>query len=174
MTDKEETNRDKLWEHAYSHEYNCAYAVECAKYMLKWWMKWSLIARLLTAFFTSTSAIAGWALWQSETGKTYWMFLAGIAAVVSIVDGVLGSQEKVKRYTELNAGFVRLTQNMRAILDDIAMNAEFAIDKMHERYESARTRYAELIETYPVDLFLTDGKAAAIQTDLNERRKHAS
>jgi len=172
MTD--DAIRDRLWSGVWNLEYNATYGHEEAKFMLRRWMAFDVVARLLAALFASSSAIAGWALWKSDTGKHYWLILAGIAAVVSIIDSVFASQEKVKRYTELSSSFIRLSQTLKAVLDDMQIMPEFEIVPMKDRYDTARTRYSELLEAFPEDLLYTKRAANTLQDMLNERREYVN
>ncbi|MEN8694391.1 MAG: hypothetical protein ACN4GG_10900 [Akkermansiaceae bacterium] len=167
--------RDRLWREVWSLEYDTAYAHESAKFMVRRWMKLDLSSRLLAALFTSGSAVAGWAFWSTTGwGRTSWMFLAGAAAVIAIVDGVLGSRQQIKRYSELSGSFVRLMHSLRGVLSDMRIDPKFDVQKVRTSHEETRSRYAELLETYPEDLFFTDSNANAIQDLINQRREYAN
>jgi hypothetical protein len=167
--------RDRLWVEVWNLEYDTAYAHETAKFMARRWMKLDLISRLLATLFTSGSAIAGWAFWTTTGwGRTSWMFLAGAAAIVAIVDGVLGSRQQIKRYSELSGSFVRLMHSLRGVLADMRIDPIFEIQTVRAKHEETRSRYAELLETYPEDLFFSDNNAIALQNLINQRRDNGN
>jgi len=133
-----------------------------------------LVSRLLTALFASSSAIAGWALWQNEAGKHVWIVLSGVTALVAILDGVLGSRDKLKRYAELSGSFVRLSQSLQGLLSDMRIEPNFDTAKIRPKRDEVRTRYSELLEQYPVDLFFTRKSENRVQEALNQKLEYAT
>jgi hypothetical protein len=174
-TERQDEMRDRLWNEVWNLEYDSVYAHEVARFMVRRWMMLDLWSRLLAALFTSGSAIAGWTLWTATgMGKNSWMLLAGSAAVVAIVDGVLGSRQQIKRYSDLSGSFARLMHSLRAILADMRIDPSFDLNSIRPRHEELRSRYAELLETYPEDLFFSNKNATAIQQRINQRRDYAN
>ncbi len=102
------------------------------------------------------------------------MFLAGAAAIVAIVDGVLGSRQQIKRYSELSGSFVRLMHSLRGVLADMRIDPIFEIQTVRAKHEETRSRYAELLETYPEDLFSSDNNAISLQNLINQRRDNGN
>jgi len=136
--------------------------------MLNRWLVLDHVSRILIALFASGSAVAGWSLWSSETGKVWWVALAAIAAVASIVAGTLGVQDRVKRFAETKTAFTRLRIRVDAVLAEMRIHHDFDIAQAQEAYHKVQEVYAEAFQSYPHDLFFTKHAQDCVQRALNQ------
>lgn len=70
------------------------------------------------AIGTST-AVAGWHVWQTPAGKTVWAFFGALVAVLTIVKPILQLAKDIERYSKLHTGYSDLFYDYRHIIDEV-------------------------------------------------------
>ncbi len=66
---------------------------------------WNTFLEIAIAAFAAGSAISAWSVWQTETGRSAWAILAGVASVAALLKPFLRLAEKAKNATTLHIGF---------------------------------------------------------------------
>jgi hypothetical protein len=166
----EDSLRDRLWDETWQLRYRTLFVEKAAEMMLNRWLVKDHITRLLVALFTSSSALAGWSLWSSPTGKGTWAILAGIAAVLSIASSTIGTQERVKRFTETHATFVRLRLRLERLLTRMRLDPSFDPSEIQGDFLQFNESYAESCATWPHDIFLTKRLRNRVQDEIDKQQ----
>ncbi|MBV9068281.1 MAG: hypothetical protein JO231_06195 [Acidobacteria bacterium] len=102
----------------------------------------NLTCEILLAF-SSSSAVAAWSLWQTETGSLAWKILSAVAAIIAIVKPLLALDKDIERYSELVVGYAALYYDMRKLIADAKINSGVAAEDW-ARFESFQQRMAAL------------------------------
>lgn len=103
-----------------------------------WLSKVNLVMEFMIAAFASSSAVAGFALWSSETGKVAWQLLAAVAATLAILKPLLRLTDKIKLLEEIIAGYRVLEHDLRKI--------EISIKQRRVYDEELRVRFAAALD----------------------------
>jgi len=135
-----------------------------AEKMLNIWLVVDHISRPIIALFASGSAITGWSMWNSENGKIVWAAMAGLAALLSIVTSTLGIQDRVKRFTETLAIFLRMRLRLECLLSKMRLNPEFETEEVEKDFIQFQEQYAEACPAWPHDIFFTEKLRNKVQT----------
>lgn len=95
-------------------------------------------SEIVVAITSSTSAIAGFAFWNTATGTSMWKFLLLLAAAISVVKPLLNLTKKIRSYEELLAGYRLLVHDLKDLKIDISQSREYT--KLHQ------ARFKKIIE----------------------------
>jgi len=88
--------RDELWTATFDTYYDAYYEELLAAALVRRWQRVDAFTKVLVALTASGSAVAGWTLWSQPGFKTSWTFIAGIAALLSILHSTLNVADRVK------------------------------------------------------------------------------
>jgi hypothetical protein len=108
-----------------------------------WLSRVNIVMEFMIAAFASSSAVAGFTLWNSETGKVAWQILAGIAATLAILKPLLRLTEKIKLLEETIAGYRVLEHDLRTIEISIKQRRTYD-NKLRVRFAAALDRMGAL------------------------------
>ena len=103
-------------------------------------------------------------MWNSENGKIVWAAMAGLAALLSIVTSTLGIQDRVKRFTETLAIFLRMRLRLECLLSKMRLNPEFETEEVEKDFIQFQEQYAEACPAWPHDIFFTEKLRNKVQT----------
>jgi hypothetical protein len=95
-------------------------------------------SEIVVAVTSSSSAIAGFAFWNSDAGSSLWKFMLALAAVISVVKPLLNLTKKIRLYEELLAGYRLLVHDLKDLRIDISQSREYT--KAHQ------ARFKKIIE----------------------------
>lgn len=145
--------RDTLWKASFDIFYDCYFEEIASHRLLQFWSVFDDVAKWLVALSASSSAVAGWALWQHETGKEIWLIISMLAGFLSITQSSLGIQSRIKSWSETKKSFVILRMELQSIRQDMEIDSEFDIDTMSKRIFSARAKYEDAMSQLGSDSF---------------------
>jgi len=77
--------------------------------------RWNLAHEIAIAIGTS-SALAAWAIWQTDTGVKVWAIITGLAAILSILKPILQISKQIERYSKLFAGHGDVLFDLEALI----------------------------------------------------------
>jgi hypothetical protein len=92
---------------------------------------------------TSTTGIAGWALWNTSGFSLVWAGIAGFAATLTILKPILKLEDKVLAANNLHTEYSRIFRRYTQIVKDIAYRETLDKD-IEERYEAVRNEAFEI------------------------------
>jgi hypothetical protein len=98
---------------------------------------------VILAIFTPTTAVAGWAVWKTETGATLWAWIAGGTAILALLKPFLDWPKDIDRYSRLHAEHTVLYYTFKQLVEDIETEEKITPD-IEKRFLDARERYAQL------------------------------
>lgn len=161
--------RDELWDKTWNTFYDVSYYVILFGIISKRWQKFDFYTRLLVAITASSSAVAGWALWNDANFKIFWVLLAGFASFISIVHTVASTQEKVTHYTKLNNSMNLLQIEYESFLNEMEIYPEFVVDDFFKKHQSLREEYKKILSSNVSDFLTTEKLKNEAQTILNKK-----
>lgn len=165
MTDK----RDNIWNAVFATYYDVYYEELLLEKLLSKWQLIDVLARTLISITASGSAIAGWALWERDEFKTYWAFLAGFSAILSILHTVFNVPELLKRHNQSLGGFSQLRLSFETLRYRMEIDSNFDIDKVSSDFEQLREEYSRCYRSRQKDLLNTNALTHRVQDQLNEK-----
>ncbi|HEX8475082.1 MAG TPA: hypothetical protein VF666_13715 [Pyrinomonadaceae bacterium] len=98
---------------------------------------------IVLAIGTSGSAISGWYVWQTATGKTVWAILTGAAALLAILKPALQLPKHIEQYSKLHTGYSSLSYDYGKLVDDIKATGGITRE-MTKSLNKAEERFKEL------------------------------
>jgi hypothetical protein len=104
----------------------------------------NLLMESLIALAASSSAISGWGLWQTPSGRTLWSLLAGTAAVLAILKPLLRQTERVQRLQEVVGGYLVLDHDLHVLEMSIAQRGLYDGDRVND-FNAAMKRKSDLL-----------------------------
>jgi hypothetical protein len=118
---------------------------------------------ILIAVGTSTTGIAGWALWNEPGFKIVWIALAGLAGTLAVVKPVLKLDDKLVLFTRLFSEHGRVAKGFTDLVADI--KARQSLDgETFKRFDALRST-TSAIELVPLGPRRLEQK---IQNQINE------
>jgi hypothetical protein len=131
-------DRKHYWDATYEPLNNSIFQELLAETLYRRWERVDVITNVLVLATASGSAIAGWALWGTPTGRFVWVAIAGVAAVCSVIHSAMKVPSKLKERGQARQDFIALRvdyENFRnglAVGVDARTKTEFV--KLQERY----------------------------------------
>jgi hypothetical protein len=160
--------RDRLWKVSFKTYYDSYYHELCANALINRWLTVDTTTNFLVAATVSGSAIAGWALWSSETGKVVWAIIAGIAALLSIASTSLRVQLLLQQYNEALKAFTDVRVQLETFRQELDLNPLFSIVKATKTHKELRNAYSKALQKKPNDFLNTRKFAESMQDRLND------
>ena len=160
--------RDNLWLASFEIFYDCYFEEIISHRLVQFWSQVDDVTKWLVAITASSSAVAGWALWNNIGYKELWLVLSMVASLLSITHGALGIQGRIKTWSENKKAFVILRMEMQAIRQDIRIDPQFDIDKMNERLVAVRLNYQDAMAQLSSESFRSEKLELKVQAKLNE------
>lgn len=97
----------------------------------------TLYLDIIIAVGTSTTGIAGWALWSRPNLSVLWATLAGVAASLAVVKPILRLDDKLVKLTRTYGEYGRVAAAYNHLVGDIAIRQNVD-DDILKRYEELR------------------------------------
>lgn len=164
--------RDIIWDKIFDIFYDSYYYEFLSKKIISKWLSIDEITKILVAITTSSSAIAGWSLWNKEGWQYIWIFLAGLSALLSVIHATLNVTQKIKEWTEIKRSFSSLRIECETNRGEMAMNAEFDIEFHKQFYKEKMKLYGELYSNLPNEFINTKKMRIKNQNELNHSIKN--
>jgi hypothetical protein len=131
------------------------------------------VVEIVLAIVAPGSAVAGFALWNSDAGKVAWAAIAFVAGVVAVAKPILGYAAKVEQYQKLATTYRAIANELEDLVSAIRGSASYtaaetsrfsgieerrralASDEPLEPVDEAlRSRFTQVVNReYPVDSF---------------------
>lgn len=165
LADPNEWN--SLWNCSFESYYDAFFQELCSEFAMQRWRLFDVVNKFLVGATASTSAIAGWTLWEDPIYRDIWAWVAGGAALLAILNGSINVSERIKEETLIFSGF----KNLRLELDHFRKKMSFMA---HESMLLYKKEYLEILDRYGKisvksrpDVFLTQKRKEKIQSKLN-------
>ncbi len=126
-------------------------------------------SKLLVALFTTGSAVTGWGVWTTGSGKVAWAICSGIAAVLSVVQSSLGVSDRLKTMLESRSRMLRIRLEFEALYNMLLLNPTFDVPKATEKFEALQREYVEAAAQMPKDWIYTTRDEVNVQETLNQK-----
>lgn len=171
MTKEDPSSEDErwtyLWQAVYDTYYDCYYQEFEAELLLLRWQKFDDGVRILVALTASSSAVAGWALWNQPGLRYVWVALAGLTAVLSIVHAALSVPGRIREWGDILRVFAGLRIDCETLQFRMKLQPLSPLEPLTEEFLAIRKRYAEGVQMLKNDTLRTGGLRARAQDLLN-------
>lgn len=162
-------SRDQIWAAVYDTWYRCAYNRLLADRLVGRWQSIDDVTKVVVALTASGSVVAGWALWTQSGFRLVWLGLAGLGAILSIINSALGVPSRLKDWANSKSQFGLLEIELETCRWQMRIDPDFSIEDYSKRYEEFRKRFGEAVNQLRSDFLATARLAQACQRDLDER-----
>lgn len=159
--------RDELWATTFDTYYDAYYQELLAGALVQKWQRFDVLTKVLVALTASGSAVAGWALWSQPGLKTAWTTLAGVAAVLSILESTLSVAERVKQNLDSEHRFGGLRSALETLRYEMRINAEFPVQDFTDKLIALRKQLSDYGQLEVHDLLTTTRLRNSVQDELN-------
>lgn len=112
------------------------------------------IADLLTAVTASGSAVAAWAVWQSNAMSVVWVALSSTAALLSVVFQALGVRDLSKRYTESRLVAQTLRLRVAGFRNKLRITNDWDSERLLSQLDAFESEFREFLKQHPQDSML--------------------
>jgi len=160
-------NRDEVWNAAWETFYDTYYHVILFEMLSKRWQTLDFLTKLLVTITTSSSAVAGWALWNDNDYKIVWLVLAGFASFISIIHTTLNVNEKVKKYSDLSNKMSSVKYDFESFQHEMKVYPDFDVKDFYNKLELLRNKNINILENHSIDFLTTDKIRNKAQDKLN-------
>ena len=161
--------RDKLWAEVYAKWYRCYFNEIVANRMVNRWQSFSDPAKVLTAITASGSVIAGWTLWSQDGYKVLWILLAGIGALLSVINTALAIPERIKDWATTKTEMARLRTDGELLMLKMKLHPDFDVPEMEKAFETLTRRFSDAVDRLPHDFLNTKKLGQESQKELDEK-----
>lgn len=161
--------RDEIWNAAYQSYYETYYAEIVEDALLSRWVTFDHVTKILIAFTSSGSAIAGLALWKLPEYSWLWPVLTALSASLALIAKQFSVTEKLREHPISCNAFSTLRIDFENFRIRMRINTEFPVEEFQKEFLSLRKKYAEEMKRVQHDIFLTKGLREDCQTELNNR-----
>lgn len=108
------------------------------------WTRWFQTGLDWVLAATASTAIGGWAIWQTAWGANIWSGMGALTVVLSLLRPALHLPQTTERYTKLWVEYSKLYSALEALAGDIAV-ARTITPSIWARYTALLLRESELV-----------------------------
>lgn len=145
-------SRDRLWEASWETYYESYYFELALNRVIGKWKIIDIVTKIIVALTATGSAVAGWSLWNVPGFKEIWVFIAGIAAILSIVHAVIQVQSILSSNAEFRASFSNIRLSLETFRQQLKIHADYNVAEKNTEYQVLRQKYDDLAAKYSDDL----------------------
>jgi hypothetical protein len=162
-------SRDELWKAIWRAYYDAYFGELLSSKLISRWQIADDVSKVLVALTASSSAVAGWALWQRPEFKDIWTALASFSALLAIVHVALSVPRRVKDWGESWNAFLSLRIDLETLRERIRLDPDFDVRILTDELLTCRKRYSEAKAREPHDFLLSPALEKKTQDELNIR-----
>jgi hypothetical protein len=74
----------------------------------------------------TSSAIAGWSLWNLKVGSTIWTIYGGLIALLAIIKPFLQLSKQIERYTKLFIGYGDMYFDLELLVNEVGRTRQYS------------------------------------------------
>src|SRR5262249_41620258 len=126
--------------------YDSSFQEMVADASVKRWSRLDDLTKTLVATTASSSAVSGWALWGSSGGRSIWVLVSGIAAILSVVHTSLGVSHRINGHTDDKRRFSKLRTDVELFLFRLQQPRTFDPEGSTREYESFKEAYNDDVQ----------------------------
>lgn len=159
--------RGQLWKVSIETFYKAYYAESLTNSLIKSWERWDTIAKCVIAITATSSAVAGWALWNLPKFRIAWSIFAGAAAVCAILHPTLKVPDRLRNLINAEQRLKGLRINLETFRHKMQLDPNFAIAEFKDEFLRYRKQYSEDFQRLKNDIFLTRRRKTKVQEEVN-------
>ncbi len=156
---------DLYWKPSFRTYYEAYFQELASQGLVSRWQKIDITTAFLVAVTASSSAIAGWSLWNTPGWKLAWVTIAGTATLASIGHGVVRVPSRVKEQEDLRRAFCQLRVEIETFLQQLPIGING--DEAKSKHEALRQKFAETMRPTQPDIAYTRRFRKRVGYELN-------
>jgi hypothetical protein len=157
-------NRSFYWKNIWPIYYDSYFNERLAEALVQRWKRFDTAANALVSLTASGSAVAGWALWGTASGKAVWAMIAGFAALVSVLHSSMRATTRLKEQEQVRQNFCALRLDADNFRTGLALGVS---DETQKKFEQLTRRFATYRKDGSSDISETRRFRIKIQRQLN-------
>ena len=158
---------DLFWKPTFHTLYEAYYQELASEALMARWQRIDITTSSLVTATAAGSAITGWSLWNEPSWQYLWAFIAGSAAVLSILHRTMAVPDRLKEQEELRRMFSELRVDLETFRHQLIIGIE--LNDANTRYEKLRKRLAQHIGRASPDIGFTVRLRNRIQDQLDRK-----
>lgn len=163
------TERDAIWEVVFETYYDAFFEELAGENLSRRWQIFDDATKIVVAITTSGSAVAGWTLWNLPGWRILWAFLAGAAALITIIHATLKVSDRVGRFEELRQAFFVIRNKLETLRFEMRVDQDFSVVEIRDKLLELREQYGLAMERIRYDLLRSRRFLEKTQDELNIR-----
>ncbi|MDA2912986.1 hypothetical protein MYX77_03325 [Acidobacteriia bacterium AH_259_A11_L15] len=156
-----------FWRPTFQTLYEAYYQELASEALMRRWQRIDISTSFLVAATASGSAITGWSLWSNPKWQFLWAFIAGLAAVASILHRTMAVPDRLKEQEELRRAFSELRVDLETFRQQLLIGIE--PNDANTRYDKLRRRLAQHIGRANPDIGFTIRLRNRVQEQLDDK-----
>ena len=161
--------RGELKKAAYETWYDTYFGELLSDAMRTRWSALDGITKILVAATSSSSAIAGLALWKIGAFAWMWPTLTGISALLAILAERVGVASKLRDHGDSLNTYSALRIDLDTFRYRMKINRDFDVFSFEKELVTFRSRYGKAYLLQRSDLLLSDRLRRNVQEALNKK-----
>jgi hypothetical protein len=157
----------RLWGELHETRYETHYEEFVLEALLERWERASTVSRFVVAITAPTSAISGWALWNTPGFRYIWAAIAGTGAVFAVFDAILHMNDRIKEQTLLLIEFRTLSTDLATFKAQMNIGALSGFNAYVNAFLVLRERLSKAKSKLRGDLWYTKHVQNIAQSRLN-------
>lgn len=164
----------ELWNQIWKSYFNAYFMERKSEKLLGVWENIDTVTNILVLFTATgsaavtTSAVAGWSVWDSPTGKVVWSGLAGLAAVLSILSQSFGVKSNIKMQTDWLVSYREVRTRLEMIMSRMKLHPNSDSDELESEFILIKKNLAARTAGYRTNILDTKRRGIQIQEQLEE------
>jgi len=147
--------RDELWQVTFETYYDAFYLELLFETLSSRWQRIDAVNKVLVAITASGSAVSGWALWSQSCPRLVWSIIAGIAAVLAIVNVALDVPRRLEVYGDLQSQFAVIRFALETFRYKMRLDPNFSMDTFSSEFITHRQQFANVVQVRKPDILIT-------------------
>lgn len=167
-------SRKEIWAPAFETLYDAGYNEIFSEKMLQRWQHFDDVTRIVAAITaTSSSAVAGLAIWSWPVFKQIWIVLAAVGVILTIISSSLRTQVRLKEWTASKHEFGALYIELETFMFNMRIEKKAPVAETKRVFGQWRKSYIEAKQRLPMDGLSTSGTARLSQEAMDIRIKRS-
>jgi hypothetical protein len=146
-------SRDQLWQCAFETYYDSYYEEIAAEDLINRYQNIDEVSKVIVVLATAGIAVSvGFDLWNQPFIKVIWTILAGIGAILAMVNMALGIPSRLHDWGEHKRCFATLRNDLATFRYRMKIDPFFSIEEYTKEFVEYRKRYSEGYQRQKADI----------------------
>ena len=158
-------SRDEIWNAVFRLYYDTYYIEKLEDTLLLIWQRLDRLTKIVVAVSAGGATLVGTG--GFVTNRAWWVFLAGTAALLSLIHSALAVGKLIEDHLESKRRFTQLRINLTSLRDEMRFEPEFDTNEVIKKLEEYRKIFIDSNSLLQNDILRTLRLSRRVQEELN-------